>query len=143
MLVLYGRSGTGKSKLARALYGEADTLVVDVQGAKHPDLHGYRRGKHKAILLDEMRTATFIVENKKLLQAHVDGALLGQSATQMFTYEAMLWRVPIIVTTNKWRPSDFDAEDQDWLEANCVAIHINEPVWVHATADIMMDADDL
>ena len=60
----------------------------------------------------------------------------------MFTYETMLWRVPVVVTTNKWRPSDFDDEDQDWLEANCVAVNINEPVWQVAAPD-PSDSDDL
>ena len=46
----------------------------------------WRRGDHKAILRDEMSSPQFIVENKNVLQAHVDGAILGQSATQLYTY---------------------------------------------------------
>ena len=132
LLVLYGPSCTGKSKLARHLYGEHETLVVDVQGAKHPDLRGYVRAKHKAILLDDCGSAAFIVENKKLLQAHVDGALLGQSATQLFSYFVFLWRVPIIVTTNNWDLTTFKKHDQDWLTTNCVAVEIGTRVWTSA-----------
>ena len=39
MLVLWGPSRTGKSRLARHLFGDDQTLVVDVQHAQHPDLH--------------------------------------------------------------------------------------------------------
>jgi hypothetical protein len=129
MLVLYGPSQTGKSRLARSLFGVERTLVVDVQNAQHPDLHAYRRGGHKAILLDEVKDPSFIVNNKKLLQAHVDGAILGQSATQMFTYEIFLWRTPIILTTNKWSLEKFDKADLNWIEANCVPVYIGEPVY--------------
>ena len=59
-------------------------------------LRGYRRGKHKATLLEEMASPKFVVSNKKVLQAHVDGAILGQSATQLYTYEVFLWRMPHI-----------------------------------------------
>ena len=102
---------------------------MDVQHAQHPDLHGFRRHEHLAILLDEVQDPAFIVNNKKLLQAHVDGAILGQSATQMFTYEVFLWRVPIILTTNNWHLSGMSAADLDWIGANCVVVHIAEPVY--------------
>ena len=86
MLVLYGPSCTGKSKLARHLFGEECTLVVDVQHAEHPDLRSFVRAQHKCVLLDEVASPAFAVGNKKLLQSHIDGALLGQSATQLYTY---------------------------------------------------------
>ena len=54
VLVFHGPSCTGKSRLARSQYGDARTLVVDVQHAEHPDLRGFRRGYHRAVLLDEV-----------------------------------------------------------------------------------------
>ena len=129
MLVLYGPSRTGKSRLARSLFGIDNTLVVDVQHADHPDLRAFRRHHHKAVLLDEVAHPRFVVGNKKLLQAHVDGAILGQSATQLYTYEVFLWRVPIVLTTNNWDLGGMSAADADWIGANCVAVHIAEPVY--------------
>ena len=134
ILVLYGPSCTGKSKLARHLYGEDMTLVVDVQGAKHPDLRSYIRARHKAILLDDCASPSFIVDNKKLLQAHVDGALLGQSATQLFSYFVFLWRVPIIVTTNNWDLTEMKEHDKEWLDTNCIAVKVQRRVWSSASS---------
>ena len=100
-----------------------------MQHAEHPDLHGFRRHFHKAVLLDEVATPKFIVSNKKLLQAHVDGAILGQSPTQTYTYEVFMWRVPIILTTNNWRLETLADEDREWLNANCIAVYVAEPVF--------------
>ena len=129
MLVFYGPSCTGKSRLARTLFGSAHTLVIDVQHAEHPDLRGYRRHVHKAVLMDEVSSPTFIVGNKKVLQAHVDGAILGQSATQLYTYEVFLWRTPLILTTNNFDYSGLPPSDVNWIETNTVAVFIGEPVW--------------
>ena len=76
-----------------------------------------------------MQSTKFVVGNKKVLQAHIDGAILGQSATQLFTYEVFLWRVPIIITTNNWNLKDVCAEDKDWINANCVPVLVDSPVW--------------
>ena len=62
---------------------------MDIQHAQQPDLRGYQKGKHKAILLDEMASPSFIVSNKKLLQAHVGGAIfrsVGNADVHLFRF---------------------------------------------------------
>ena len=66
--------------------------------------------------------------NKKVLQAHVDSALLGQSATHMFVYEVSWWRMPMILTTNTWDLSGLTDEQLDWADSNCVVVHVDQPV---------------
>ena len=132
LLVLFGPSRTGKSRLARALHGDACTLVVDVQHAEHPDLRSYQRAQHHAVLFDEVHQPTFITGNKKVLQAHADGAILGQSATQLFSYEVFLWRTPLMLTTNNWDLSKLTPSDRNWIDENCVAVCIDQPVWQQA-----------
>ena len=104
-------------------------MVVDVQHAEHPDLREFNRKEHEALLLDEVASPEFIVGNKKLLQAHVDGAILGQSATQLYTYGVWLWRIPIMLTTNNYDYSEFSAADKNWLDTNCIAVEISERVY--------------
>ena len=128
-LVLFGPSCTGKSRLARSLFGDAQTLVVDVQHAEHPDLRCFQRKTHKAILLDEVQSPEFVVDNKKLLQSHVDGAILGQSPTQKFSYEIWLWRTPLMLTTNNWTYDDYSVADKNWIQTNAVEVFVGEPVW--------------
>ena len=36
---------------------------------------------------------------------------------------------PLMLTTNLWEYDDFSSADKDWIEANCVAVHISAPVW--------------
>ena len=88
-----------------------------------------RRGYHRAILLDEVSDPQFIVDNKNVLQAHVDGAILGQSATQMYTYEVFLWRTPIMLTTKNWDLTGFSEAALDWTHANSVVVHVADKVY--------------
>ena len=82
-----------------------------------------------AILLDEVADSSSIVNNKKLLQALVEGAILGQSVTQMYTYEVLLWWISIVLTTNSWDLTRLTEAESDWVHANRVAVHIAEPVF--------------
>ena len=109
--------------------------MVDILNAEYPNLRMYRRAVHKAILLDEMQGPEFIVANKKVLQMHVDGAELGKSPTNQFAYDVLLWRTPIIITTNNWNLGTLAAIDREWIEGNCVAVEIAEPVWQTTKAD--------
>ena len=129
MLVLVGGSKVGKTELAKSFKGPVNTLVVDCQHALHPDLRAFVREKHQAVVLDDIAGTSFVLSNKKLLQAHIDGATLGQSPTQHYVYEVFLWRIPIIVTTNRWSTEDLDAADKDWLAQNCVVEAVVERVW--------------
>jgi hypothetical protein len=122
-------SDYGKSRLARSLSGVEQTLVVDILNAEYPNLKSYRRGQHKAILMDEMRAPDFIVRNKKALQSHIDGVELGQSPTQQFLYSVFLWRTPSIITTNNHDLDKLTPIDREWVEANAVPVCISEPVW--------------
>ena len=131
MLVLVGPSKMGKSELAKDMRGPEKTLLVDCQNALHPDLADFDPERHEAVVFDEISGADFVIRNKKLLQGHVDGARLGQSPTQRFAYEVMLWRVPIVLTCNHWDPTadGLRPADQDWLLENCVVEAVNAPVW--------------
>jgi len=128
-LVLWGPSGTGKTELAKSLFGEATTLVVDVENTVSPCLREFDRERHKCVVFDEMQGVQFILGNKKLMQAHLDGARLGKSPTGGWEYDVWLWRIPLVCTTNHWPPQGLSSADQNWIDAQVVAVAIHDPVW--------------
>ena len=71
-----------------------------------------------------------IVQNKKLLQSHIDGAKLGQTPGQHLSYDVWLWQVPMILTMNAWDLSkDLTEADLNWLAENCVVEMVTDVVW--------------
>ncbi len=56
--------------------------------------------------------AAFILRNKKLMQAHVDGAGLGKSPIWAWEYFVWQWRVPFVrtVALAKTPPGDSEPE---------------------------------
>ena len=129
MLVLVGGSRLGKTEWAKSFFGGGRTLVADCQHADHPCMRSLGRARHRAIVLDDVGSADFVVANKKVLQAHVDWATLGKSPTQTLTYSVWLWRVPMVITTNNWNAASMAAHDTDWLRENCVVHVVTSPVW--------------
>lgn len=130
-LVLKGPSRMGKTQLASSLYGRCRTFLTGCQNAKEPNLVGYQRTLHDCIVYDEAGPA-MVVSNKVLFQASTDHAVLCQSQCQQHTKKYYLFRVPMIICTNKWvgdHGVNLDAEDQEWLEANSVVVEINKPCW--------------
>ena len=86
---------------------------------------------YDALVLDEISGVNFVLHNKKLLQSHIDGAKLGQSATQMYAYTVWRWRKPIIPTSrfgaNSWATTlaalkESDPEGHQWLAQNVLVV---------------------
>ncbi len=129
--LVYDRpSGTGKSIRAAQMYGAEHAFIVDCQNAAVPDLRGLSREKHSCLVLDEVPSVDFALNNKRLLMSHIDGAKLGQSATQMYSYNVWWWRKPIVITSNKWACTYEKAspEDRDWLDKNVLCQRLDAPV---------------
>ena len=57
-------------------------LVVDVENAQSPCLKEFNRKLHQCVVFDEMEGAAFILRNKKLMQAHVEGAVVVHFASR-------------------------------------------------------------
>ena len=50
----------GPGRLAKSLFGEANTLVVDSENATTPSLREFDRRVHKAIVFDECAGASLV-----------------------------------------------------------------------------------
>ena len=104
-LVLEGKTKLGKTHLGKSLYGEENTFYVNMQTCNEPDLRGWRYGRDKALLLDEISPEQ-VLAHKVMFQAGIDGVILGSSQCNQFAYWRFLYGVPIICCTNKWLPPE-------------------------------------
>ena len=64
--------------------------------SKAADLPRHFSPDDRANREDIRQCCALILSNKKMMQAHVDGARVGQSATQKWAHEVNLWRVALI-----------------------------------------------
>ena len=128
--VIVGESNTGKTQLAQSLYGAESTFYCNVQNAEEPNLKGFSRGKRRAILMDEA-TPAFVVQNKVVFQANVEGCFLQESRCQQFSTWKLLYSTPIIVCTNSWDLRTVHPDEQWWLASNSMVLHVgSEPTFV-------------
>ena len=132
-LVITGPSGVGKTQFIRNVAQPRSCLLeVTCVDDVEPDLRAFRPGTHKWILLDEATPVT-ILRNRKLYQASNAVVTLGQSATQMYSYEVYLHQVRLVVCANDWesRMDDhrINAEGRAWLQQNSIVLNVQEKMW--------------
>ena len=129
-LVLNGPSCYGKTQYAKAVFGVANTLLVQCQGVKSPCLKDFTRGKHRCIILDEC-SSEVVVENKTLFQANSDGVLLGQSACNEHAYWKYLYGIALIISCNDWlKGITPDSEAANWLRDNSIVYQVTEKMYI-------------
>jgi len=120
-LVLVGHSQVGKATYLRSIFPAAFFTVV--QNAGEPNLRGFVRHTHDAIVLDQVHTAEFIIRNRGLLQANEFFHELAVSQTHMYAYKVLVHRVPIALTF------DMDADltvlgTSAWVQDNAVIVDV-------------------
>ena len=129
-LVLTGPSSLGKTMFAKSLFGQESTLVVPSQKVTIPDLHDFKRRKHKAIVFDEIESPC-VAANKQIFQANSDVAILGQSPTGDYIYKRLLYGTAMILCTNTWMENiDRASSEEEWLLTNAIVVECTEKLWV-------------
>lgn len=130
-LVLEGPSGVGKTVYATALVGPDESLDVNCANCLDPDLRDLDVERHKLILFDEASTQ-MVLNNKKLFQAPSVPVKLGQSATNIHSYEVWVGQKLLVVASNRWSEEleKHSPADRAWLQANSVHVKVTEPLWV-------------
>lgn len=125
-LVLIGDSESGKSKKAASLFGATNTLQVNCQGMAPslPSIREFDRTKHLAILWDEIEPAQ-VLNNKMVFQSGLEMVSLQQSACNGFAYQKWLYRIPMILCSNKFHiegtaEKPMPPEDIQWLRQNLI-----------------------
>jgi len=114
ILVIIAETTKGKSQLAKSIFPMPLTLDIG-DLTFFPDLmRTFRRKKHGAIVLDDVRNLKFLTDHQHILQSKYDDDEIPFASTQGGTceYTKYLYRVPFIVTAN---PS---TENLDYLHSH-------------------------
>ena len=140
-----GASRIGKTKMAQSLFPNA-FVTVQNEG-KEPDLRGFERGFHKCVVIDQVQTPQFILDNRALLQANDEDHKLAVTQSLSFSYELFLHGIPFILTfdldAEGWDMFSDGATGSNWLRENCVCIDLgHEPTYdKDAMADAPVDVE--
>ena len=129
--MLRGVTRSGKSTLAKALgdpslFGFGRPFVQTVQSAADPDLRDYDMDNDGYIVFDNVNDMSFILRQRALFQANNDIHTLGASATGIYSYSVLLWRVPIVCTVDTSAAWD---EREDWIKENCFSVQLDGPCY--------------
>ena len=129
-LVLDGDSQFGKTRFAANLTTADRFFLVDCSSATEPELRLFDRDQHDVVCFDEAKPS-MIIRAKKLVQAGVDMARLGQSATNQVSYQVWFHRVKLVVCCNGWdeQVRKMPSEDAAWLKKNSVYVKVTEPLF--------------
>lgn len=131
-LVLRAPSRAGKSTLAKCLhfvlptYIQKPPFIQTVQGATAAELQHYDRDSHGFILFDNCNSMSFVLSQRALFQANPDFHRLGQSQTNIFSYQVYLFRVPIVITIDE--STDWD-DDEPWIRENQHLVQLTGPCY--------------
>ena len=125
-LLIRGKSRSGKTQKACSIFGFGSSLVVNCQGlgSNLPSLNHLNRREHKCLILDEANYEQ-VVANKQFFQAGARAVQLGQSACNQFAYSVFVYKLPIILCSNKFPMTEEEGlseEDADWLGANIIEV---------------------
>ena len=129
MLVLRAGSKSGKTEFAKGLFANVWEQVIEDLPA--PNFRNFDTDRFDAILLDNVNSASFLLENRGLLMARNTVHHLAQTATGLFTYPCCLHQVPIIITMDVEKPWP----ESNWLEANCVLVTLPAGERFYMSAD--------
>ena len=118
ILVLRAGSRSGKTEAAKSLFENVWEQVIEDLAA--PNLRSFDRSVHSAILLDNVNSAQFILDNRGLLMARNTVHELSQTTTGLFTYPCYIHRIPVIITMDVEQPWP----NSNWLSENCIVVQL-------------------
>ena len=130
MLVVRAGSKAGKTEFCKSLFGTVWEQVIEDLAA--PNFRTFNPDKADAILLDNVNSADFLLNNRGLLMARNTVHQLAQTATGPFTYPCYLHKIPIMITMDVEKPWP---SDSNWLQENCVVIVVQPGEKLYLTAD--------
>jgi hypothetical protein len=131
-LVITGPSGVGKSEYVRSLFELGAVLELNCAGVKDVCLAAFNAQMHRCIFWDELSVAV-VANNRKVFQHPACWVDLGHSPTGSHVSYHWLNDAVSIVASNRWH-EDLQSlksySDRCWVEANCVVLVVDAPMWL-------------
>ena len=130
LLVLEGSSCVGKTVWARFLAVPGHVLELNCASARFANFRDYDPDVHEVCILDEASPELILTE-RKLFQAGPQLVDLGNSTTGCYTYSVWVWRLKMVVCSNRWsrQLEALAPDDKAWIEANSVHIPVTTQLW--------------
>lgn len=128
-LIYDGPSRMGKTELAMAWFGAANTLCVNAQDTTSPNLRPMMSGRYSAIVFDE-GDWRLCAANKAMFQSSSRSVELSQSQCNDRCYRVLLFRVPMIVCSNSFWAGCKDRDLADWIRKNSCYVRVTAPVFI-------------
>ena len=100
-LIVLGPSRSRKTEWAKSLFQNPLELKVGTLEYFPDGMRRFTRGTHDALILDDVRDFSFLVQHQEKLQGKVDAAVeFASTPGGQCAFKKWLWRIPIIVTAN-------------------------------------------
>lgn len=130
LLVVLGKSRTGKTEWAQTLFKQP--LVLKVGKLEHfPEgMRAFKRGYHDGVVLDDLRDLQFLVDHQDKLQGKYNSSVeFGSTPGGQCAYFRDLYAVPVVATANYSTKHHNLLDDDDFLghPENRVVVHWPPP----------------
>jgi hypothetical protein len=141
ILIIIADTSKGKTQLAKSIF--PDPLTLDIGDLTFfPDLmRTFRRKKHGAIILDDVRNMKFVTDHQHILQSKYDDDEIPFASTPGGTceYTKYLYRVPFVVTANPSTENLEYVRSHPWLgnEGNRHVLELQGEAYEEMPADAL------
>ena len=132
ILVIWGKSFTGKTEFAHSLFKKALELKLGALTHFPEKMRQFDNDVHDGIILDDVRDLNFCSEHQDKLQGKYSGSVeFASTAGGTCAFEADLFAVPFVVTVNDSTRNLAFLDTHDWLglQKNRVVLHWPPPGW--------------
>lgn len=130
LLVVLGKSLTGKTEWAQSLFKQP--LVLKVGTLEHfpAGMRAFKKGYHDGVVLDDLRDLYFLVRHQEKVQGKYNAAVeFASTPGGHLAYCRDLFAVPVVATVNYTTQNLNLLEDDDFLAnpGNRVLLHFPPP----------------
>lgn len=116
ILVIHGPSFKGKTEYAKSLFSGYLELKVGILEHFPDEMRKFQRGDHQAIILDDVRDLSFLVQHQDKLQGKYDCLVeFASTPSGQHAYKKDLFCTPILVTINNSTANLQLLATDDWL----------------------------